>query len=326
LIKKPRSKPLKIPFCEAAMARLDPSHPKYQQLANDYGSFLSGYYGERNLDYYLSTLPEKDYFIFHGLRLKNDVYHFQLDTLIVSKHLPYILEGKNLTGKLFLDTPLNQLIQTKGDTQEVYPCPVLQSERQQSELQKWLSARNFPNFPVEKMVVFTHKKALIVTHPDHREVYRSICKPADVVNRLVKAEKGILLELTGRQMKKLIQLLLKNHVPVWSCQFLEEYKIQMKEIKPGVQCPECKMLGMVYVKGIWKCLRCHTLSKTAHEKAIFDYFILLKPSITNSELRNFLSLPSARVANRILLSLNLPFSGEKKGRVYHAPEIYPFFQ
>jgi hypothetical protein len=138
--------------------RLNPYHPKLPLIKNDIGSYTSGYYGEGSLDYHLDTLDCKKYHIFHGLRLKNDTYAFQIDTLIQTIKYHFILEIKNLIGELFLDTPLNQLIQTKTETQEVYPCPILQAERQQYELQKWLQAHNFPNLPVEKIVVFNQSR------------------------------------------------------------------------------------------------------------------------------------------------------------------------
>ena len=76
---------------------------------------------------------------------------------------------------------------------------------------------------------------------------------------------------------------------------------------------------MKYHYGVWTCPHCKEKSKTAHIKAIEDYFLLIKPSITNSELRHFLQIDSIKSANNILKSLNLPYTGNRKGRVYHRP-------
>ncbi|WP_442598570.1 nuclease-related domain-containing protein [Neobacillus sp. D3-1R] len=326
MIKKPRPKPLKVPFCEALEQRIDPNHPKLPTIKNDLGSYSSGYHGEKSLDYHLSTLSQKRYLIFHGLRLKNDQYHFQIDTLILTSHYTFILEAKNYSGTIFLDTPLNQLIQTKGDSTEVYPCPILQAERQQYELQNWLQSCGLANLPVENIVVFANKKGLLKTHPDHQQIYQKICKSPDIKNRIEKVDRLHPEEqLNEKALKKLAKTLINSHVSIWSHTMLAEYKMATSEILTGVQCPSCGKLGMHYHKQNWICPLCHTCSKTAHEKAIRDYFLLIKPTITNKELRRFLHLPNARIAQRLLLSLNLRFSGDKKTRVYHVPKEYPFY-
>jgi hypothetical protein len=61
-------------------------------------------------------------------------------------------------------------------------------------------------------------------------------------------------------------------------------------------------------------------SKTAHIPAIDDYFLLIKPTITNAELRAFLHIDSIRVAGKILSTMNLPFTGKYKDRVYYQPQ------
>jgi ribosomal protein S27AE len=327
LIKKPRQIPLKVPFCEALIPRLDPNHPKLTVIKNEHGTYYSGYIGEKNLDYHLSTLPPKRYHIFNGLRLKNDLSTSQIDTLLITLNYTFILEVKNYTGDLFLDTPLNQLIQTKGESKEVYPCPILQAQRQQFELHKWLQSHNFPNLPVEYIVVFTHKKAFLKTHPGNTSIFSQICKSPDIKNRVEKLDKLLTVErLSEKELKKLGKSLLNNHQAIWSYTFLDEYKIDKKDIITGVQCPRCRKFGMKYHQRGWICPKCHARSKNALELAVRDYFILIKSTITNSELRAFLHLPNARVANRILSTLNLRSSGEKKARVYHAPEEYPYYQ
>jgi hypothetical protein len=327
LIKKPRQIPLKVPFCEALIPRLDPNHPKLTVIKNEHGTYYSGYIGEKNLDYHLSTLPPKRYHIFNGLRLKNDLSTSQIDTLLITLNYTFILEVKNYTGDLFLDTPLNQLIQTKGESKEVYPCPILQAQRQQFELHKWLQSHNFPNLPVEYIVVFTHKKAFLKTHPGNTSIFSQICKSPDIKNRVEKLDRLLTVErLSEKELKKLGKSLLNNHQAIWSYTFLDEYKIDKKDIIAGVQCPRCRKFGMKYHQRGWICPICHARSKNAHELAVRDYFILIKSTITNSELRAFLHLPNARVANRILSTLNLRSSGEKKARVYHAPEEYPYYQ
>ncbi|GAA1380988.1 hypothetical protein GCM10009597_35040 [Peribacillus frigoritolerans] len=63
-------------------------------------------------------------------------------------------------------------------------------------------------------------------------------------------------------------------------------------------------------------INCQLSSKKAHIPALRDYFYLLSSTITNRQLRDFLSIASSSSATRILQSLNLTSSGVNKGRVY----------
>lgn len=57
--KKELEIPLRIRKLEAELKRLPESHPKYQEISDEYGRRMSGYRGEQSLTYYLSFLKEK---------------------------------------------------------------------------------------------------------------------------------------------------------------------------------------------------------------------------------------------------------------------------
>lgn len=69
MIIKERKVPLSIQTREALLRRLPPNHPKRPEIKEDLKIAQAGYNGELNLDYHLAFLPEKDYRIFHDLRL-----------------------------------------------------------------------------------------------------------------------------------------------------------------------------------------------------------------------------------------------------------------
>ncbi|CAG9610415.1 hypothetical protein [Pseudoneobacillus rhizosphaerae] len=79
MIKKPRQIPLKVPFCEALIPRLDAHHPKLPIIKNEHGTYYSGYIGEKNLDYHLSTLLRK-----------SDTSTSRIDTLIFTMNYSFI--------------------------------------------------------------------------------------------------------------------------------------------------------------------------------------------------------------------------------------------
>lgn len=63
----------------------------------------------------------------------------------------------------------------------------------------------------------------------------------------------------------------------------------------------------------WICRTCLDISLDAHISAIYDYLYLVKPTITNSEFRNFVQLQSPSSAKKLLLSLKLNLSGHTRG-------------
>ena len=97
------------------------------------------------------------------------------------------------------------------------------------------------------------------------------------------------------------------------------YGLDKEQILKGVHCPKCGHLKMVRKNRFWFCPLCGEKSTSAHERAIRDYFLLIKPTITTSECCKFLGIESRYVAKRLLQSMNLPYIGNNKARVYYSP-------
>ncbi|MFD2446721.1 nuclease-related domain-containing protein [Bacillus sp. CGMCC 1.16607] len=315
--KHPRA--TKMIVCEALSRRIIPHHPKIGIIKDDLAAEISGHKGEQSLDYYLEPLSEKRYQILHGLRLPNGQRFFQIDSLVISPNFILPIEAKNHTGTIYLDSDFNQMIQEKPDYKKVWPDPVLQVERQQWELRKWLQTHRFPSIPIVPLVAFTNKNCLLTTAPGNEKIYEKVCKPGDLFNRVNQLEKQFQEEkYCPKTIGKLTRLLLKKHTPHTASSILAQYNITSSDILTGAQCPNCFKIPMSYYRGTWICPICRTQSEVAHIQAIHDYFLLIKPTITNIELRQFLHLPNEKAAQRILISLKLPFFGDKRWRVYHA--------
>ena len=187
MIGKDCEKPLKLLMLEALNRRLPESHPVQAALTVDIRKIHAGYRGEKRVFSILKALPEKDYLLFHDLRLPSIPYPFQIDILLVSSSFILILEVKNI----------------------------------------------------------------------------------------------------------------------------------MSNLKNGVFCPECFYHSMKRKNGVWACYNCSFKSKDAHLAALIEYALLIKPTITNQELRRFLQIPSPSTANKLIASMNLSYTGETKGRVYN---------
>lgn len=95
------SLPLEIQKTQILCKWLPEEHPRRLQVENDLSRLLRGYKGEKAMTYYLDFLPNKDFYIFHNLRLPSGKYFFQIDYLILTKQYALILECKNFYGTLF---------------------------------------------------------------------------------------------------------------------------------------------------------------------------------------------------------------------------------
>ncbi|EIJ80702.1 nerd domain-containing protein [Bacillus methanolicus PB1] len=316
MIAKQRKIPIRIQIYEALLRRLPKNHPKRPEIEEDALKRQAGYKGEQALDFYLNLLPEKDYTIFHDLRLPYGNSHFQIDTLLLSSTFALILEVKNISGTLIFDRTFNQLIRITGDKEESFPDPLSQVYNQHYQFKNWMEKRKIPELPIEYLVVISNSSSIIKIS-GNSNIYRKICPVGDLlrrINEISKIYKSIII--TQKEIRRISQFLLKNHSEP-SYDITQIYGISKKEISTGVQCPSCFTMPMIRKHGTWECPLCQTRSKTAHVQALQDYFLLIDSSITNKQFRDFLHLHSINTANYLLSSMNLCTSGSTKSRLYH---------
>jgi hypothetical protein len=114
---------------------------------------------------------------------------------------------------------------------------------------------------------------------------------------------------------KIKKLLLAKNTPL-RIEILRKYGVDKRDVITGVQCTICNIFAMQFKHGIWECPECHYRSRVAHLPAINDYFLIINPFITNSELREFLHIPTSRAATNVLQNLQLSNKGNTKDRVY----------
>lgn len=316
LIAKECKVSLRIQKYEALERRIRANHPIRPLLADEYHNWMAGYKGEKSLEFYLSMLPDEKYLIFHNLRLLLGKYFFQMDYLLLSAAFGLILEVKNRKGTYLFEKHLNQVTLKTPEKEERIKNPVLQAKLQASKLKKWLAKHNSPDFPIHYLFVNSNNKAVIRTESGHEQILRYICNSESLVDKITLISNYEKREIVDtKTLRKLKRLLLSSDTPE-IFDILEHFQFTPHDIITGVQCPECGFLSMMYKYGKWSCPNCLCHSKTAHIQAIRDYFLLIKSSITNSELRKFLHINSPKVANKILRQLDLPSQGTLKGRIY----------
>jgi hypothetical protein len=316
LIMKDHSKSPRMKKFEILLKRLPMNHPKWPYLDGKYKRLLAGFEGEKSIDFYLDVLDDSKYFIFHGLRILYKKYYFQMDTLILSSKFVLIVEMKNIPGEITFDK-FGQAIYKKNGKNRRYKNPVAQARLQAIKLKKWLEDHHFYDIPIHYLFVNGNGNAKLIS--DNEQMNRNMCNSEFLYDKLeqiidfYKDEK-----LDKKEIKKLSRLLLANHTPD-DRDILQTFNISPNEIPPGVECTKCQFIPMIYKKGNWHCPNCKEKSKFAHIKTINDYFLLVKPTFTNSEIRQFLRIESADVMQKILSQMNLPFTGNFKDRVYHKP-------
>lgn len=301
LIVKARKYPKYLRQLEALLRRLPHSHPKYEKMKENYAKRTAGYKGEQSIDYSLSFLDEQKYFILHDVRLFDGTHYFQIDTLIFCKQFILILEVKNISGTLFFDTDFNQLIRILDDRREAFPDPLLQMKRQAIQLKKWLRISKFRNkdIPIESLVILSSPRTIIETSPHNHLIYNKVIHSAKLPFAVSQLENLSHVNFfTEKQLFQLSELFVENHTPL-QIDILTQYEMSKDDL----------------IKGVF-CTNCHFISKDAHLYALEDYFLLIDCTITNKQARDFLKIPSTKLANRILTSSNLNSKGINKGKIY----------
>ncbi|WP_226679115.1 nuclease-related domain-containing protein [Mesobacillus jeotgali] len=324
MIEKERSYPLRLLKYEALMERILPNHPKISLIESDYKAWRAGYKGELQTDYRLSFLPEKGFHIFRDLRLADDEWHFQIDTLILTLRYILLIETKNYAGTLFFDKDSEQIIQTKDGQEKSYDNPINQVRMQAWHLKRWLQYQKFNLPPIYHFVAISNSSTIIKV--SDRSLNNLIVKGDVLLSRVLHID-----EITSnptfneKELKKLSKLLIKKHTPHHP-DLLKSYSLTQGDLQKGIQCPSCFSYGMLRDKWIWSCPVCGDKSKSAHHKSLKEFFLLISPDIKNHSCREFCMGVSTKTASHLLSSMNLPHSGTKKGRIYHMPpDIEKFF-
>ncbi|PGV51523.1 NERD nuclease [Bacillus sp. AFS037270] len=246
-----------------------------------------------------------------------DIY-FQIDTLLISQTHILIIEAKNIIGTLCFDHVFNQLIRNNLDgTEESFEDPRTQCRRLQSLLTRWLIQHKLHFLPIDYLIFFkSTNKTILKTTGTNTDTTR-ISKGRDLFNKIEDCEKRYKqVKIQPEKLHEIAHFLLSKHNPK-PIDILKEYDLTETDLHYGVQCPSCNHVPMDYQRGNWICLKCSQPFKTGHIEAIKDYFLLIKPTITNHECQTILHLPTSDITRKVLISLNLPTTGHTKNRLYH---------
>ena len=326
-IVKPFHMPISVFAQKALERRLPDSHPKKQTIKEDLQKQLAGHRGEKEIYRYIKRLPVEEYIHFHGLRLPDGHNeYFQMDFLIAAGSFLLIIEVKNYAGELILERPYPQLLQTKKGVVTAFQDPVLQVNRQRDHLIRWLDLHRLPSLPVEALVLNANPTAIIKAAAGHASLFQTFIHPDNLLAKIQQLKEQHTAERISRKtLWKLATHLLQSHVPLYP-NLLAKYQLPVSALYTGCHCSQCGMLPIERNHGRWTCPACGTASKHAHIAALADYLFLIKNTITNRELRNYLSLDCDMAAYRLLKSLDLPSTGITKSKTYQLTPLAEFFK
>ncbi|RDI41614.1 nuclease-related domain-containing protein [Falsibacillus pallidus] len=311
--------PLYLNRLFALERRLTPNHPRLSEIKREAAIRHAGFNGEKSMTYHLRHLDKQEYNVMGSIRLKGrHGYYFQMDNLIITPNFLVILEVKSMAGELLFDRIHHQLLRTINGITESFQDPILQVQEQEFELHQWLTEHKFPQIPIAIAAVIPHPSTIIKMIPENSKDMKYIIR-GKMLHKFLMKQKNTHSKtiLSKNEMKKLISTLKRKHSP-YDADVLSKYDISPDHLKRGVFCPDCEdevLLRRVFSK--WECPICKHTSKDAYKFAIMDYFLLIDETITNKQLRSFLTIDSRSISQKILKSLQCPRAGKLKHTTYH---------
>jgi hypothetical protein len=175
LIKKARKIPIKILMLEALNRRSSINHPEKINIKEELSKSYAGFRGEQSNDYHLEFINKKTHYIFQDMRLPGiEDTHFQIDNLLLTQSYYIILEVKNIKGTLLFDKKFKQLIQIVDNKEIGLTDPVLQVNKQRSQLEYWIKKNKFEEIPILTLIIISHSSTIIKSTPDYKEVYEIV--------------------------------------------------------------------------------------------------------------------------------------------------------
>lgn len=314
MIIKHRKKPIKIAGYEALLKRLPPTHPKRMAVKNSLNNANAGYGGEERLDEALEFFdPPYPHRIIQDFSL-GEAFKVQVDTMVLTQSCVYLLEIKNIAGKLqFKQNPsaLHSIL-TNGEIKS-YKNPITQVNETAIRMNKFLKTLACP-LPVVPIIVIAHPSQIVEDAPPNALILAS----GEVNFHLskMKLPKPI---LSIEELHQLGQNLVDLHRDYQPFPLAPKFQIAQSEIETGVFCPRCVFGKMARTKRSWECETCRLISQDAPLDALQDWFMLIKPTINTAECLDFIGLEKLDAAKRFLIRNGCQPIGGRRYREYMRP-------
>lgn len=311
MIIKHREKPIKIEGYEALLKRISPTHPKRATVKNSLNNAKAGYGGEERLDEALEFFdPPYPHRIIQDFSL-GDGFKIQVDTVVLTQSCVFLLEIKNIAGKLeFKQNP--SALHSISATGEIksYKSPITQMNETALRMSKFLKTLGYP-LPVANVIIIAHPSQIVEGAPPNVRVLA-----AGEVNVHLSEIKLPAPVLSIEELHQLGNRLVAVHKEYQPFPLAPKFQIDSSEIEAGVFCPRCILGKMERTQRAWECETCRLVSQDAHAAALQDWFMLIKSTINTAECRDFIGLKNLDAAKRFLIRSGCQPVGGRRYRRY----------
>lgn len=241
----------------------------------------------------------------------NPDFQIQIDTLILSPTIAFLLEIKNYSGTVHFDVATGKTTKLSPNGQvEKYDCVIHQLDRAVTGLTEWLQKRNI-QIQIEPILVMANSKTEIPEFPDEVTL-----KYAKQLPRFIRSFITNEPRLTINQIRKIKKTINENRRKWWNDKACKRYNISPNDLKRGVLCQTCNEPAARVRGHSWFCRTCGKNAKESLQQSIDDWFLLVSPTITNRQIRLFLELKSSSAASVILRNTNLRRTGASRSTTY----------
>ena len=297
----------------ALLKKLNDGSPSSDFISEEIRKMDAGVRGEETVFQRLRELRLAGEFrVFPDVFLVLDDWKVQIDCLVVTARCFIVLESKNISGRLYFNEELDEFYKEENGTETPISNPYFQLMRHIRFMKEYLP-NTLPQMKVTGAVIMTAKSCRIMQKPTHYPIY----KLESMVERVTQIynSSGV-VSYSVQELEVVEKLLLENRSTFEYPPLCEYYRINTSEIRLGVECPGCGVLGMRRVNTTWRCMACGKNNRYAHKSAVRDYFRIVNRKITNKEFRRFCMIDSKYAASRMLNSMDLIAYGSGPSRYF----------
>lgn len=310
MIIKYREEPVKIAGYDALLKRLAPAHPKRHAVKSSLNNAKAGFGGEERLDEAMEHFdPPYAHRIIQDFSLPAP-FKIQVDTVVLTQSHVFLLEVKNITGRLQFRQNPSALHSILSDGKiKSYKSPITQMNETTVRMQMFLKTLGC-SVPITSIIVIAHPSQIVEDAPHTARILSA----GEVNFYLSEIEESPIL--TIEELDRLGQAFLSAHQDYDPFPLAPKFQIETSEVETGVFCPRCLLGKMTRTKVAWECETCRLISRNAHSGALNDWFMLIKPTITTIECCEFIGLKSLDAAKHFLVKSGCQPVGGRRYRHY----------
>ncbi|WP_033543078.1 nuclease-related domain-containing protein [Planococcus sp. CAU13] len=317
-MKKEKMEPLSVEEALGSLiGRLPAVHSQRNYLEGELHRIAAGIRGEdRMRKRFTEFQPKEEFHVLWDIGLAIGSWKTQFDGIVLTGRGAIIIDSKNISGKLHFDEKTGEFYRfNDSDVKKVFDDPRIQLNKNIRFLNDWFKLKKI-ELRVSVLIVFTPKNCEFIVRPKSKH----ICKVYQMPEYLFQILKAFPLVADPPKLLKVKKQIIAAHVPYPRTPICGKYYTEVRDVRNGVQCPECRVYGMIRIKKSWQCPRCRHRDRQAHRFALREYFSLVDSHITNQAFREWSGVSSSSVAKRLLAQFDLDTSGESKAWKYSLKE------